>query len=122
MTRLASYEKGKGGKYVNIGHYFRSDYIGLQLIKSFICGTLAYLSIVMIIVFYDFELLMSDVYATDLPAFAKKQGITYLILMGIYMVITYILAVYRYNRAKRSLTAYNAYLNRLLKINAQEQS
>lgn len=120
MTRLAAYENGVGRKYMERGHYFRTDYISLQMIKSFICGTLAYLSIVVIIGFYNFELLMSDVYNTDLLEFAKKQGKTYCILMGIYLVVTYALSLYRFNKAKRSLNAYNNYLNKLLKINAQE--
>lgn len=120
MTRLASYEKGNGKKYVNMGHYFKSDYISLQLIKSFICGTLAYFAIVVIIGFYNFELLMSDMYATDLLAFAKKQGKIYGISMFIYLVITFIVALKRYNKAGRSLRAYNSYLSKLLKMNGQE--
>lgn len=120
MTRLAAYENGAGREYVRRGHFFRTDYISLQLIKSFICGTLAYLAIVVIIGFYNFELLMSDVYNTDLMEFAKQQGKNYCILMGTYLVVTYALALYRFNRAKRSLNAYNNYLNKLLKYNEQE--
>lgn len=120
MTRLAAYENGAGRKYVERGHYFRTDYISLQLVKSFVCGTLAYLSIVIIIGFYNFELLMSDVYNTDLLEYAKQHGRSYCILMGIYLIVTYAVALYRFNKAKRSLNAYNNYLNRLLKINSQE--
>ena len=116
MTRLAAYENGVGKKYVNTGHYFRGDYVGLQLIKSFVCGTLSYLAIVIVIAFYNFELFMSDVYATDLVEFGKKQGKTYLLCMGIYLVATYIVAMYRFRRAKRSLKAYNAFLSRLSKF------
>lgn len=121
MTRLAAYEKGAGKEYVRRGHFFRTDYISLQLIKSFICGTLAYLSIVVIIGFYNFELLMSDVYNTDLLEFAKKQGTNYCVLMAIYLVATYALALYRFNKAKRSLSAYNSYLNKLLKMNGEQE-
>lgn len=113
MTRLAAYENGVGKKYLKTGRYFRGDYISSQLIKSFICGTISYLAIVIVIAFYNFELFMSDIYATDLVEFGKSQGKTYLICIGAYLVATYILAIYRYRRSRRSLKAYNAFLSRL---------
>lgn len=33
MTKLASYESGEGKKNAAIGGYFRSDYIGMQVVK-----------------------------------------------------------------------------------------
>lgn len=35
MTKLAMYEQGKGRKYLPVSKYYRSDYIGLALIKNF---------------------------------------------------------------------------------------
>ena len=35
MTKLAMYEQGKGRKYLPVSRYYRSDYIGLALIKNF---------------------------------------------------------------------------------------
>lgn len=42
MTHMASYESGEGRKNVKIGNYFRSDYIAVQVLKSVVCGTIAY--------------------------------------------------------------------------------
>ena len=36
MTKLASYETNEGKKNVAIGNYFRSDYIGWQVLSIFI--------------------------------------------------------------------------------------
>jgi predicted secreted protein len=41
MTKLASYERGPGKKNVTISNFFRSDYIGFQLLKSVIYATMA---------------------------------------------------------------------------------
>ena len=38
MTKLAMYEQGKGRKYLPVSKYYRSDYIGLALIKNFFSG------------------------------------------------------------------------------------
>ena len=35
MNRLAMYEKRGGKKYLPVSRYYRSDYIGLALIKNF---------------------------------------------------------------------------------------
>ena len=43
MTRLAVYEGGEGKKNMSIGSYFRGDYISVQVIRSVICGTAAFL-------------------------------------------------------------------------------
>ena len=42
MTKLAMYEQGKGRKYLPVSKYYRSDYIGLALIKNFFLVTIGY--------------------------------------------------------------------------------
>ncbi len=115
MTKLASYEQGEGRKYNNISGYFRTDYISSQLLKSLIAGTLAFCAIVGVFLFYNFELIMEDIYNTDLLAFGRKAGTIYLVCMGIYMVFSYFLALYRYNKAKDSIRSYYADLKKLEK-------
>ena len=54
MTHMASYEENEGRKNVAIGSYFRGDYIGLQLLKSVINFTVAFVLVVTLVIFYDF--------------------------------------------------------------------
>ncbi len=115
MTKLASYEQGEGRKYNNISGYFRTDYISSQLLRSFIAGTLAFCAIVGVFLFYNFEVIMEDIYSIDLLAFARKAGHIYLVCMGIYMIFSYALALYRYSRAKNSIRSYYANLKKLEK-------
>ena len=42
MTKMASYECNEGKKNMAIGKYFRSDYIAIQIMKSFVYGTIAF--------------------------------------------------------------------------------
>lgn len=62
MTKMAAYEADEGKKNVAIGNYFRGDYIGLQVIKSIISATIAFVIVFGLFVFYDFEVFMSDIY------------------------------------------------------------
>lgn len=113
MTKMASYEEHEGKKNVAIGNYFRSDYIGFQLLKSVISATVAFLIVFGMFVFYDFEMFMQDIYKMDLLSFAKNVLIAYAVTVGGYAVITYIVCVKRYNRAKQSLKCYYNNLKKL---------
>lgn len=115
MTRLAAYEEGAGKKHMPVGNYFRTDYICLQLLESFVCGTFAFLAIVGIMLFYNFEVIMGDIYNIDLMEYAKGMGKKYIICMALYLLATYIYSAYRYSRAQKSLRSYNSVLEKLKK-------
>lgn len=106
MTKMASYEEHEGKKYMAIGKYFRSDYIGFQVLKSIISATVAFVIVFGMFIFYDFEVFMQDIYKMDLLAFAKNVLIAYLGTVGGYALITYVVCLKRYNRAKKSLKCY----------------
>ena len=40
MHKLAAYESGEGKQHLAISNYYRSDYIGLALIKNFFLSTI----------------------------------------------------------------------------------
>ena len=113
MTKMASYEANEGKKNVTIGSYFRSDYIGWQVLKSIISATIAFVVVFAMYIFYDFELFMTDIYKMDLLEFAKQVLILYLWTIGIYAVISYIVYTVRYSRAVKSLKIYHMNLRRL---------
>lgn len=113
MTKMASYENNEGKKSMSIGLYFRSDYIGKEVIKSIIYGTIAYCIIFAMYICYDFEFFMQDIYKMDLLQFGKELVINYLKLIVSYAVITYVVYALRYQSARRSLRSYYNNLRRL---------
>lgn len=113
MTKMAAYEENEGKKYMSIGSYFRSDYIGLQIIKSIICATIAYAILFGMYIFYDFEFFMQDIYKMDLLEFGKNVILYYFIFTLVYSVISYVVYSYRYHRAKKSLKKYYHHLKQL---------
>lgn len=115
MTRMASYEANEGKKNVAIGSYFRGDYISLQVIKSILHGTIAYLILFAMFIFYDFEVFMQDIYKMDLLAFGKRVLISYVIMVSVYAFISYLIYSYRYVKARRSLKCYYNNLKKLSK-------
>ena len=113
MTRLAAYERKEGKKNEEIGSYFRGDYISLQILKSIISATLAFLLVVGLFVLYDSELFLSDIYKIDILEYLKKLILYYFIFTGAYVLISYIVYAIRYRKAKRRLKVYFNNLKRL---------
>ena len=113
MTRMASYETGKGKKDISILNYFRGDYIGFQVLKSVIAATISFVALFAVYLFYNFETLMQNIYKMDLMEFGKSIIILYLCAVGAYGVISYVVYATRYNRAKKSLRMYYSNLKKL---------
>lgn len=122
MTKMASYETHEGKTHLAIGRYFRSDYISLQLLMSLICGTLTFCIIVGMAILYDLDTFMMNFYnTTDTIQLVKDIGIVYLVAMGIYLLITYIVATYRYHRSRQSLKTYYGNLKKISKYYNQKE-
>lgn len=122
MTQMASYEKSEGKKNVKIGNYFRSDYIAVQVLKSVICGTIAFGIIFALYIFYDFEVFMQDLYKIDLLSFAKNVLINYAVSIVIYSLLTYIICTYRYAKVKDSSKRYYHNLKKLGSLYGEESA
>ena len=99
MTKMASYEKNEGKKNDSIMNYFR--------------GTIAFGVVFGMYIFYDFEVFMLDIYKMDLMEFGKSVLMKYLLVIGIYSIISYAIYCYRYAKAKRGVKLYMNNLRRL---------
>lgn len=120
MTKLASYEANEGKRSVRIGNYFRSDYISLGVIKSIISATIAFIVVFALYLLYDFEIIMADIYKTDLVQFGKKILIIYFVFVIAYSIVSYLVYTYRYTKARKSLKKYYNNLKKLAYLYEKE--
>ncbi len=113
MTRLAAFEKREEKRALAAGGFFHGDFIAWELLKGLVCGTLAFLVGFSLIIFANFDILLQEVYEMDLV----EKGWEILRIYVIYIVIleigTYISAVLRFKKARKSLRAYYQGLTRL---------
>ena len=121
MTRLAMYEQGEGRKYLPISKYFRSDYIGLALIKNFFLVTIGYAMILAGLGAYFGEYLLDNIHKMDLMALGFYVIAGYAALLVLYTILTYIQYSVKYYRAKKSVKGYYEELTRPDKIYAREE-
>lgn len=121
MSHLAMYEQGEGRRYLPVSRYYRSDYIGLALIKNFFLVTIGYVLGLAGLAAYFSEYLMDNVNKINLVAVGIYIVVGYLIVLVVYSVLTYIQYSVKYSRAKKSVREYYQDLTKLEKIYGREE-
>ena len=121
MNKLAMYEQGEGKKYLPVSRYYRSDYIGLALIKNFFLVTIGYCLVLAGIAAYFGEYLVDNIHKMDLVAVGRNAVIGYVVVLVVFSVATYIQYSVRYHKAKKSVKEYYQELTQLNKIYSREE-
>lgn len=115
------YEQGEGKKYLPVSRYYRSDYIGLALIKNFFLVTIGYCLILAGIAAYFGEYLVDNIHKMDLVAVGRNAVIGYVVVLVVFSVATYIQYSVKYHKAKKSVKEYYQELTQLNKIYSREE-
>ena len=121
MTKIAMYEQGKGRKYLPVSKYYRSDYIGLALIKNFFLVTIGYIMAVAAVAVYFGEYLMENLHKMNLVSMGVYIIVGYVATLVGYSILTYIQYSVKYYKAKKSVKEYYIQLTELSKIYTREE-
>ena len=121
MNRLAMYEQGEGKKYLPVSKYYRTDYIGLALIKNFFLVTIGYGLALVGLAAYFGEYLMENIHKMNLVRMGIYIVVGYAGVLLLYSLVTYIQYSVKYHRAKKSVKRYYEELTRLEKIYGREE-
>ena len=113
MTRMAAYEAGDGKKNQTVCNYFRGDYVGFQMLKTWIAVTIAFCIMCGVYLLFQMDSIMTDFYCIDLIAFAKKFVFAYVILCVVYLFATFVIAQRRYGLAQRATVRFGKELEEL---------
>ena len=113
MIRLNRFEEGPERDYLKINGMYRSDYIGMALLKNFFCVTIGYLLILTVYVLYHLEYFMEHWFKADLFGLVRSCILGYLALLALYSGIVYIICTVRYKKMKKYIKAYDGELKKL---------
>ncbi len=116
MTRLALYETKAGKHELQITKYFPGDYVVVQMIWSFICGTLAFAIVVGLCALYNIEELMINLFRMDILDFARNILIIYIVFIAAYLGTCYVYLSYRYSKYKKRVNKFLLRLKELYKF------
>lgn len=120
MTDLARYQEGPGRKYLEIASYYRSDYIGIALIKNFFMVSIGYVGLLFFVAGYYVEILLEEINGINLVILGIELILGYAVALVLYSAITYIICTIRYDKAKNSVQKYYQELGKLDKIYISE--
>lgn len=104
-----------------MSRYYRSDYLGLALIKNFFLVTIGYCLILAGIAAYFGEYLVDNIHKMDLVAVGRNAVIGYVVVLVVFSVATYIQYSVKYHKAKKSVKEYYQELTQLNKIYSREE-
>lgn len=122
MTKLASYEAKEGKKNMEIGNYFRADYVAIQVLKSVGCATFTFILCYALYIFYDFDNFMQQIYKIDLVSYFRNLLILYVVVVVLYGAAAYLFSTWRYFKVRKSLKAYYQYLKKLNAIYREQRN
>ncbi len=121
MTKMAIYEEGEGRQYIPMTQYFRHDYVGKELVKSVIGGTLAFALMCVVYLSFEMENFMDNINQIDLVQFVTGILVKYGIFMAVYLLITYVVYNVRYSDGRRHVKQFYEHLKKVNKIYEQEE-
>ena len=116
MTELAHYENEHGKEELKISRYYRSDYIGIGLLKNLLVISLGYILLWGLVVAYNLDFLLDNLHKLNFSLIILEIAIGYIVIVLVYSIITYVMRFSRYLKAKKSVQEYYTKLNELMQL------
>lgn len=113
MASIALFEKQKGKKIAPVNQYFRGDYVSHHLFRSFFSYLICYLLGTVVWLLYSFDDLMNIVSTDEILSMAEHYILFFVGGMFVYLMLSALVYIRRYNIATRENKIYLAKLKRL---------
>lgn len=121
MTKLSLYEQKNQKKEIKTGKYFKSDYMLLKMLGSFISVTIGYLLCLGVWFMYS-----SDQVLANMTTLGRFTGfivviiLIYVIVAITYMIFSYAFYSHKFRTIRKNLKEYNGDLKTLHRIQELE--
>lgn len=116
MTRMAIYEKKAGKEDMKLSRYYKTDYARMNVLKTVVAVTVAFVLIVAMLVLYRLEYYLDNALTIDYKALGMKLLYVYGIVLAVYVVLTFIGYSIRYSLSRKGLSEHFSNLSKLKKF------
>lgn len=113
MTGIAMFEKKAEKEVFPVTRYFKSDYVGGHMLRSFVMYTVTCLIGLIFWILYHINEILDTMDMTVLWSSAKYLAVLYAAGLILYLMITYHVYAERYDVAAKNMKIYQAKLRRL---------
>lgn len=121
QCHIAFYEQKEEKQNRAVGHYYRSDFIGKELIKSIFTGTFAYLVMAALWVMANMDMVLASMSDLSIVRTIFAMALIYIGFLLVYLFATYLVYAYRYAKGKKKLNGYKEHLNILNQMYEREE-
>lgn len=122
MTKLAIYEQGNGKKDIKISHFYKSDYIRYNILKTIVATTVGILMLMGFVGLYHIEYFISNITEINYRHLATLLLFLYLSVIAGYVILTIVITPIKYKEARKNLIKYNRQLKELNAIYKAEKN
>lgn len=124
MTHLAIYDEDKRRKQKKkrVIQYYKKDYIAMEMIKSFIYGTIAYVLMMGMLAIYFVQNNVAWIEAVGTVASMIAAVILYIAFIIFFLVLTYRIYSRRYTKEREQLKEYQKTLREVVRLYEEEQN
>ena len=121
LYQMISLENKNRDKALRICRTYQSDYIAMSLLGNFVLTTVAYILALALFAMYNMNFLLANLNDLNFRPMLAVVLIVYLIMLGVFSVISYTRAKLRYVRAQARVAEYQRQLRRLYKMYRDEE-
>ena len=121
QCQMAFYEQKDEKRNRAVGQYYRSDFIGKEVIKSIFTGTFAYVVMAVLWVMANMDAVMKSVNDLSIIYTVFVMVVIYVGFMVAYLLVTYLIYAVRYVNEKKQLDVYKGHLKALNQMYEREE-
>ncbi len=121
MIKMAEFDSRDGKDCKPMMQYARKDYVSLQLLKSFVGGSIAFFLLGLLWALYSMEELMEKINSLDILQILVTTAVLYVIFMIIYLAATYIIFHVKYTNGRRKVKQYYVSLKKINTMYTREE-
>lgn len=121
MTKLAIYEQGEGKKALACNKYSKGDYVSINMIKTAIVITIAYVLVVTLCVLHNVEYFLDQLISVKLMNLGIRLLVIYIIVFVVYLLIAYMVYSVKYIHMQEQNKGYSDDLKQLYLMYKREE-
>lgn len=119
--QIAFYEQKEEKQNRGVGRYYRSDFIGKEIIKSIFTGTFAYVGMVVLWGIVNLDALLDSLNDLSIVNTVLAIGLVYVGYLLVYLFLTYLVYAYRYQKGRKKMNVYKEHLKALKRMYEREE-
>lgn len=120
MIRLSQFDENDGKSCKPMTQYARKDYVALQMLISFVTGTLSYVLLFGLWALQSVDELFAWINTMEIQTLVMIFVLTYLAFLVFYLGVTYIVFHVKYTEGRKKVKKYYASLKKVNQMYERE--